>query len=1804
MFMNNFTKSSGRAYWHSITNSKSCSPGFRKLQNNGMKALLLLMFFTFSSGAMFAFDPIDAIDDCMHVYDEGTLPSQADAEATIDLTGCTILPADQIHLIPSKGSFDVEGESFPWGEPDDGTDDPDVGATGFDKTSTHCDWTFYYVFDIKCNNDVKRVTVTYHGGDKTPPVLKDKKNYPFPSDQKGLDLCYDKRPVAPSAMDIADLYTDNCNHVKVSDMVSKRTRVKNDDCGWIEIHTYTIKDYCDSNHFEMTLTYSGSDQSAPEFDNIPMDLVGDYAVQCDNIPPAQELNWSDNCTAPNKATAEDDDNHFDCSGGYILRTWNIVDACGNKNSHTQKIDVLPADPVKFDETPLHVYVPCADKADAAQYFPAELGYSNGHDKVDYVNPPNDDSDYHCLVSGSVKPVFTPIEESCGTFQVTYSYDDECNSIVKTVTVHIVDDILPTITTASDPKTVNCDGEGNLAELQAWLDSNGGATAQDNCDTDLTWTNDFNDRDVPVLCDIPGSHDNGSIFVVFTVTDDCGNESKTGNWFTIVDVTAPEMTPAEDYRAVCDGAGNTEQYERWIKDNGGATAKEECSNVTWTNNGPVLEEYVGNDGKKYKETLADHPEAFKGGCSTYTGNVVVTFTATDDCGNASSSTKTFYIEDSIAPVINTQAKDETVECDSTLPLFDLNYDMADTEGLDETQYHYSTNIYKLIMWLRNYGYAGDVDETCSNVTWSKELLDWDLTGCYGYITVRFTATDDCGNSSYTDATFRVEDTMSPVITQEAQDYDVECHLRDVPADAADAEGRLPFYYWLYRHGFSSAWDKCDKNLTWTNNWGDRKLSDECGATGAITVEFTVTDECGLSSTTSAEFRIRDTTAPQLDQLPTIDLDLDEYCMRDIDPGTYADPNVDVGFPYSSDNCGSVAVAWSDASNKTACTDTITRTWTSTDECGNVTTKLQTIRLHDNMAPVLVGNANTLNLSFYDACEAPAGPTLAQVEALFDDNCYTPIAKLVSTNVLKDDICGWSTQFEYTIEDRCGNMYPGFFKVLYFGSDQTAPVLDGTKPKGEENINMCYDDAVAAYLGETDFVDLADQFKDECDLAKLSVTRKFVDLRDWTKYPDGCTWAFAYDYKITDVCGNSYEFRQEFSGKDELAPRLNVGVDINALTQSGLDLCKSEAPALPTTAEIAALFTECGQSPNGVMVNGVDGGTNDPVQGFDVGADDCNWLFVYEYTITDKCGNVSPESPLKVSVSGSDQTTPVLYGARPLTVELDCDTSANQDSFNAWVANNGGAIATDNCDDQLTWSYEIITGKSVTFTCFINNVFEFITFTEVGTDLNGRVIYDTPVSTSTSNAVYSATYDGSQWNLHYTSVFGGSTYLLTTHPDDGLSLPCEPNGDNWTLEQTGCSIISSICDDGSVSDSCEDVTVVKFTATDDCNNSSYSSARFVIEDTTAPTAPAQADMFVTECLPAFDAEQVIGEADCNGVTVTENGLDDVIDNADLGANVVTYIRTYILTDACGNSSTVDQKIIVEDKTAPEMTCPSNENFGIVAVAPVLPETNPFTDCGNDYVTNDYSDQETHSHEAGNSVITIEIECNGGSLVTFTQTGTTGGGRAIYSSDNADYSLSYGSYFGRNGWLVNDLDPGFLEGPVVGFVWTNSLSAPCGNYRDSFLNRVCSRVNAVCGQTPGVGVTHHQIIRTFTATDDAGNTATCSTTYTWTQDPEDHTPPPAANPEGEDVTLNFRAYPVPFNGDVKLDYDFDFDTDVTVEVYDTKGLLVNREVKRGYKAGSKVTLPLSIRGADQLYYVKLITNKGTVTKKIVSSILKQRQ
>ncbi|WP_040492748.1 hypothetical protein, partial [Xanthomarina gelatinilytica] len=145
--------------------------------------------------------------------------------------------------------------------------------------------------------------------------------------------------------------------------------------------------------------------------------------------------------------------------------------------------------------------------------------------------------------------------------------------------------------------------------------NGGAIAADNCST-ITWTNNYGGATSD--CAAP-------IEVIFTATDACGNAVSTTATYAIVDTLAPEITQASPETVECDGNGNIDALNAWLANNGGATATDDCSAITWSNDFTALSDECGE-----------------------TGSATVTFTATDGCGNESSTSATFTIVDTVAP----------------------------------------------------------------------------------------------------------------------------------------------------------------------------------------------------------------------------------------------------------------------------------------------------------------------------------------------------------------------------------------------------------------------------------------------------------------------------------------------------------------------------------------------------------------------------------------------------------------------------------------------------------------------------------------------------------------------------------------------------------------------------------------------------------------------------------------------------------------------------------------------------------------------------------------------------------------------------------------------------------------------------------------------------------------------------------------------------------------------------------------------------------------------------------------------------
>jgi len=226
------------------------------------------------------------------------------------------------------------------------------------------------------------------------------------------------------------------------------------------------------------------------------------------------------------------------------------------------------------------------------------------------------------------------------------------------------------------------------------------------------------------------------------------------------------------------------------------------------------------------------------------------------------------------------------------------------------------------------------------------------GATGITTVTFTATDDCDNTSTTQATFTIEDTSEPEIVDPAVALNIECSSADQQAEI-DA-------WWLLNNGGATATDACSPiDIVWTHNYTVGGENTECGATGTVLVTFVAADNCGLQVITTAAITITDTTVPDI----TIEA-ADEVVECDglgntAQLQTWLDTN---GGAEATDECSEVTWSYVIDNETDDCgfTSVISVTFTATDDCDNESTTTATFTIEDTTNPEIVDPAEPLNI----------------------------------------------------------------------------------------------------------------------------------------------------------------------------------------------------------------------------------------------------------------------------------------------------------------------------------------------------------------------------------------------------------------------------------------------------------------------------------------------------------------------------------------------------------------------------------------------------------------------------------------------------------------------------------------------------------------------------------------------------------------------------------------------------------------------------------------------------------------------------
>jgi len=188
------------------------------------------------------------------------------------------------------------------------------------------------------------------------------------------------------------------------------------------------------------------------------------------------------------------------------------------------------------------------------------------------------------------------------------------------------------------------------------------------------------------------------------------------------------------------------------------------------------------------------------------------------------------------------------------------------------------------------------------------------------TVTVTATDQCGNSASTSYSTRIDNTPPVLSGCPAATLTVQC-VSDVPAAAT-----------------VTANDNCDGTVAVSFN--ETSSGPDCNKT--ITRTWTASDSCGNTTSCTQTITVQDTTPPVLTGCPAPTLTV--QCPNPVPPPATVTAN---------DTCGGALIpGYSQTTVGSGCTQTITRTWTATDSCGNSSSCTQTITVTpagDNQGP---------------------------------------------------------------------------------------------------------------------------------------------------------------------------------------------------------------------------------------------------------------------------------------------------------------------------------------------------------------------------------------------------------------------------------------------------------------------------------------------------------------------------------------------------------------------------------------------------------------------------------------------------------------------------------------------------------------------------------------------------------------------------------------------------------------------------------------------------------------------------------------
>jgi len=672
-----------------------------------------------------------------------------------------------------------------------------------------------------------------------------------------------------------------------------------------------------------------------------------------------------------------------------------------------------------------------------------------------------------------------------------------------------------------------------------------------------------------------------------------------------------------------------------------------------------------------------------------------------------------------------------------------------------------------------------------------------------------------------------------------------------------------------------------------------------ALGTTMVTATATNAVGSSSATF-NVTVVDNEAPVVITQPlTVQLDANGN-------GSITAAQVNNG---SSDACGIASLSLDNTTFDCTNVGVNTVTLTVTDNNGNVSTETATITVEDNIAPIAITQALTVQLD----ADGNGSITAAQVNNGSSDACG--IASIAIDNTTFDCTNVGANTVTLTVTDNNGNVSSAEATITV--QDIIAPTviaqdvvvqLDANgvgvlRPQEVDNGSFDNCEIASMTLTRTDFsCENAGESEAGVVTAKLTVDNQFWAYLSTSPTDQGTligsntSWPTVTTYTGNLTPGQTYYLHVK--AEDVGGPEMFIGdftvsgsfqfvngqqtMSTNAanwtLSESGFGINSQTPRDLGLTNSSPIWGTTPGISSNARYIWKQDWNTaGSEVVYFTTPITFTGNVNETTLTVTDVNGNSSSQT---VNVKVEDNIAPIAI-SQPLTVQLDANGNG---SITAEAVNNGSNDACGIASLSL---------DNTTFDC-----------TNVGANTVTLTVTDNNGNQSTATATITV-----QDNIAPIAITQPLTVQLDANGNGSITAEAVNNGSN-----DACGIASIALDNTTFDCSNVGANTVTLTVTDVNGNVSSETATITVEDNIAPIAITQA---LTVQLDANGNGSITAAAVDNGSNdacgIASLSLDKTsFDCTNVGANTVTLT----VTDNNGNQSTATATITVEDNIAAEV------------------------------------------------------------------------------------------------------------------------------------------------------------------------------------------------------------------------------------------------------------------------------------------------